>query len=114
MDKNVREKEALYHLELSGTENIKESFAEVDYKLETYFSPKEEKEYLMEYDFDSLPQLKEKLNLLWENEEGMKGIVQTVLVAAMKNKPTREVKETRNIENSENNEGELPAFIYNF
>ncbi len=114
MDKNVREKEALYHLELSGTEDIKKSFTEVECELETYFFPKEEKEYLMEYDFDSLPQLKEKLNSFWENEECMKGIIQTVLVAAMKNKPSREAKETRNIENSGNIEGELPAFIYNF
>ena len=30
MDKNVREKEALYHLELSGTEDIKKSFTEVE------------------------------------------------------------------------------------
>lgn len=114
MDKNLREKEALYHLNLEGVENVKESFMEIDHELKSYFIPKKEGDYLMEYNFDSLPQLKEQLNLLWEQEEYMKGIVQTVLVAAMKNKPSREVKEERNIENRENVEGELPAFIYNF
>lgn len=114
MDKNVREKEALYHLELAGIDNIKKSFTEIDCEKESYFIPREEKKYLMEYEFDSLPQLKEKLNLLWENEEYMKSVLQTVLVAAMKNKPSSEVKEERNIEDTQNAEGELPAFIYNF
>ncbi len=114
MDKNAREKETFYRMTLDGIENVKESFTQIDHESKSYFTVKEDKDYLMEYAFDSLPQLKEKLSLLWKDEECMKGVIQTVLVAAMKNKPSREVKRQQNIENHENTEGDLPAFIYNF
>lgn len=112
MDKCIREKEKLYKLQLKGIDNIAESFTLIKNDTSSYFTPRLEENYLMEYSFESLPQLKEKLDKLWENEKYMQEAVKIVLVAALKNKPYKVNGEGIVGENKE--ETELPTFIYNF
>ena len=62
------------------------------------------------YDFDNLPELKEKLQNMWQGQECMEKIITPVLVAAMKNKPQKGIHE----EKEEVKSGNMPTFIYNF
>lgn len=111
MDKNQKEKELFKscHERIAASQE-KYYFPEIDKRLESYFEKREEGEYLRDYDFETLPQLKEKLDSMWEGQPDMLEMVRPILAAAMKNRPSTEQKEV-----SENkNTGEVPVFIYNF
>lgn len=112
MDKCIREKEKLYKLQLKEIGNIAESFTLIKNDTNSYFVPRLEKNYLMEYSFESFLQLKEKLDELWKNEKYMQEATKIILVAALKNKPRKVNGEEMVAENNE--ETELPTFIYNF
>lgn len=105
-----REKEMLYHLELDMSDKWKKMFDFMYGKRDSYYVLQDKHEYLMEYSFETVPQLKEMLDRLWENEQYMQDIEKTVLAAAIKNKPKRE--EQNNIKKDE--DGYMPEFIYNF
>ena len=112
MDECIREKEKLYKLQLEEIGDIAESFTLIKNDACSYFVPRAEKNYLMEYGFECLPQLKEKLDELWKNEKYMQEAAKIVLIAALKNKPRKVDGEEMMDEDKE--ETELPTFIYNF
>lgn len=119
MDKSQREKESLCNWSMNEKERNFKHFAEIDRKLESYFIPKGKSKYLMEYDFETLPELKEMLNELWNDVPHLQNILKIVLVSAMKNKPQemhRNIKEEKQKHNEQNSHvsDKLPAFIYNF
>lgn len=105
-----RERETLYHLELDIPDGLEKSFDFTHKKKDSYFVQQKKHEYLMEYRFETLPQLKEILDRLWEKEPYMQDIEKTVLAATIKNKPKQEVRESTEREA----EGYMPEFIYNF
>lgn len=109
MDKCIKEKESLYQLRLNGIDKITDSFHRFDSNEDTYFMAYPERNYLMDYYFETLPQLREKLSDIWKNEEYMKDVLKTVLSAAMKNKPV----ETDDIVRQDIEET-IPTYIYNF
>lgn len=106
----LRERETLYHLELDMTDECAKSFDFTHKEKDSYYVLQDKHEYLTEYDFETVPQLKEMLDRLWENEWYMQDIEKTVLAAAIKNKPNLEVQES--IERD--TDGYMPEFIYNF
>lgn len=119
MNINVKEKEKIYSWSCENTtQEIQRSvFLPYEEDKETYFVKRNEhEEYLQEYGFESLPELRERLSLLWEEDEFMDNILQVVLVAAFKNRPSHEIKNSENYKNNESNKDKeiLPAYIYNF
>lgn len=116
MDKCIREKEYLYELNILISDELNESFRSVDTGRESYFVPQEERNYIMEYYFETVPQLKERLNELWKDDSYMQDIIKTVVVAAMKNKPLKSNQESVETEKDKEkqNQNHMPAFIYNF
>jgi len=109
MDINKKEKE-LFANWYKQAGNGTYAFPKFDDDSESFFTKHNNDNYLMEYDFDSLPELKEKLQNMWQGQECMEKIITPVLVAAMKNKPQKDVCEKQ----SEVKSGDMPTFIYNF
>lgn len=106
----LREREMLYHLELDMPNEWEKSFDFMYKEKNSYYVLQDKHEYLMEYGFETVPQLKEMLDRLWENEQYMQGVERTVFAAAIKNKPKQEVRESIERET----DGYMPEFIYNF
>lgn len=105
-----REREMLYHLELDMTDEWEKSFNFAHKERDSYYVPQDKHEYLTEYNFETVPQLKEMVDRLWENEQYMQDIERTVLAAAIKSKPKQEVRESV----ERDTDGYMPEFIYNF
>ena len=106
-----REREMLYHLELDIPDGWEKSFDFTHKEKDSYYVLQDKHEYLMEYGFETVPQLKEMLDRLWENEPCLQDIEETVLAAAMKNKPKQEVRECA----EKDVHGHVPEFIiYSF
>lgn len=120
MDKTQREKESLRSWKVNGYYGENPGrIAEIDKERESYFVPKNENAYLMEYEFGSLPELKKMLDVLWNGKPYMREIQKVVLVAAMKNKPQEVCKESDGGKQEEQEQtahtaDQLPSFIYNF
>ncbi len=115
MDKCKREKEKIYDW-AGGTDNIEhsEKFTKIDNSMESYFIPRDVSEYLVGYNFETMPELKRALEKLWQNKPYMQNIIQVVLVSAMKNKPVKINEEKEQIKAPLDHEEKLPVFIYNF
>ena len=105
-----REREVLYHLELDMPDGWEKSFDFMYKEKDSYYVLQDKHEYLMEYGFETVPQLKEMLDRLWENEQYMQDIEKTVLAASIKNKPKQEERENT----KRDADGYMPEFIYNF
>lgn len=105
-----REQEMLYHLELDMLDGWKKTFDFTHKEKDSYYVLHDKHEYLMEYGFETIPQLKEMLDRLWENEQYMQDIEKMVLAAAIKNKPKQEVRESL----ERDADGYMPEFVYNF
>lgn len=110
MDINKKEKElfANWHKQ-SGNDAY--AFPGFEDDSESFFIKHNNDNYLMEYDFDSLPELKEKLQNMWQGQECMEKIITPVLVATMKNKPDENLSDDVTKDDDRSN---LPEFIYNF
>lgn len=105
-----REREMLYHLELDMSDGWEKSFDFTHKEKDSYYVLQDKHEYLMEYGFETVPQLKEVLDRLWENEQYMQDIEKMVLAAAIKNKPKQEERVCA----ERDAHGYMPEFIYNF
>ncbi len=118
MDRCQREKENLYHLKMEDMDkSTKQSFQSIDKRLKSYFIPRKSNEYYMEYEYDTLPELKKYMDDLWRDDTYMQGIEKILLVAALKNKPQDDVKltgkDSQNIKDSDSSD-RLPEYIYVF
>lgn len=112
MEKNAKEKELFYCW--GGREENNYSFEKIDLCTESYFIERKPQEYIREYDFETLPELREELNKMWADESCMKDIMQAVLVAAFKNKPEISHNVVQ-LDSTILGSGEkMPAYIYNF
>lgn len=116
MDKNEKER----HLLLKwGAENAAAyQFQPIDQSGNSYFIQREEdtnkNSYIREYGFETLPELVEELDVLWEADEMMSSIKRVAAIAALKNKPSKATQYTTVEEDKKGTESKLPAFIYNF
>lgn len=114
MDRNAKEKE-LFIDWAKGIQKRKEFL--YDSNEESYFVKREEDEkYIWEYNFESVPQLRDLLEDQWEDDKDMEMILTATLVAAIKNKPqTDGIKDEGSLAQKESDETEkLPVDIYNF
>lgn len=105
-----REREMLYHLQLDMPDGWEKSFDFTHKEKDSYYVLQDKHEYLTEYGFETVPQLKKLLDRLWEKEPYMQDIERTVLAAAIKNKPKQEAYESA----ERDADGYMPEFIYNF
>lgn len=105
-----REREMLYHLELDMPDGWRNSFDFARKEKESYYVLQDNREYLLEYGFETIPQLRKMLDRLWENELYMQDIEKTVLAAAIKNKP----KQEESMCAERDTQGHMPEFVYNF
>ncbi len=114
MDRNAKEKE----LFMDWTRRIqrRKEFL-YDSNEESYFVKREENEkYIWEYNFESVPQLRDLLEDQWEDDKDMEMILTSVLVAAIKNKPQANgIIDEGSLAQKESDATEkLPVYIYNF
>lgn len=108
MDKCKREKDKLYEYASMVSQNY---FVQNESDTDSYFFKREECSYIREYGFESVQELKEELNHMWDQDEIMQQCIQTISIAAIKMKPNEEIedesKDTKNIKEK------LPSYIYN-
>lgn len=116
MDKNIKEKERLFQwaCKYNSTEVMENIFTPIDQNQDSYFTKREENEnYLREYQFQQLPELRNELEKLWHEEAYMMEIMTTVLAGVYKNRieiceesgqAVTEIKDTE----------ELSPYIYSF
>lgn len=116
MGKNDKEKQMLY--EWAKTNGIDYHFQDIDLNRKSYFVQRGTEDssnsYIWEYGFETLPEFKRELDLLWQDEKITESIKKAVGVAAIKNKPLKVKQETVEIINKEEPQDKLPVFIYNF
>lgn len=109
MDQYAREKENLYRFEAG---EVAADFWKTEDKAESYFTQYPQREYLMEYYFETASQFKAMLDALWESEACMQGMVKTLVAATIKSKPLK--AEDFEMERKYGMTEQLPEFIYNF
>lgn len=109
MDKNIYEKQNLYEWACKYTDvESKKYFTDMDRNLKSYYE-KPGNEYLQEYGFENIGELKAMLKELWEDDPLFHEMQSTILAAAFKNMPASDkAPEERNPRE------ELPTFIYSF
>lgn len=110
MEKDRKEKELLFSW---AERNYVETdlFPQIDRECQSYFVKSEPKEYLEEYRFEGVEEIRQYFEKMGEKDDRIKEIEQVLLVAAMKNKPRK--SEFRDCENVSDKD-DLPAYIYNF
>lgn len=108
MDKSKREKDRLYEIACTNRKSY------YDWKAcgnDSYFIKRDNDVYIREYAFDTIPDLKEELNRMWNQDEILQSCIQPVLIAAFKLKAMDKAeKEDKELLLTE----KLPPFIYNF
>ncbi|MDE7177494.1 MAG: hypothetical protein K2O59_06720 [Lachnospiraceae bacterium] len=110
MDKSQNEKDKLYEIACGFQKNY---YTGSDCTEESYFIKRVEESYIREYGFETLPELKDELKKMWDEDAVMQECMQTVLVSALKLKPVEgKDGETRNC--GEDKSEKLPGYIYNF
>lgn len=112
MDRNEKEKYMLH--EWAEKNNSAYQFPEIEKEKESYFIKRQEKLYIREYEFETLPELFQGLDCMWQDEKCMEQIRKTVGVAALKNKPSEEVNREMEKNYTDKTKDILPEFIYNF
>lgn len=116
MDKNSREKNMLYQWAVSNS--ISYSFQVIEKTRDSYYmqrmSGTDPSQYIREYGVESLPELMKEIDTLWGADEVMCQIKKAIGVAALKNKPNKEIQEETSTEHKTESKDKLPVFIYNF
>lgn len=116
MDKNEKEKELFYQWSLKKNPQDNETFCRPDKQTDSYFVLKTSDKYIREYGFETVPELEEELDKMWENQPHLQEIEKAVLVASIKNKP-RKIEEAPKVDldkKEKNIKEKMPAYIYNF
>lgn len=112
MGKSDKEKNLIY--EWGVTNHDVYQFMVINKDAKSYFKERKNHNYLREYYFDTLPELRDNLHLLWEGESCMDDVLQPVLVASMKNKMEASKRSEPAEKEPYENKEKMPAFIYNF
>lgn len=120
IEKNEREKKGLY--EWACNNESKEMMNKIfncasEKNMDSYYSDYPERDYLMEYHPQSLPELDEFLDMIWDKDDVVKKAIPFIRVASMKNSPIMKqdsIGETSEKIEKTDSEPELPGFIYNF
>ena len=83
---------------------------------ESYFVPFNQEDNVVEYDFSTLPQLKENLLKMWSNDDAMEKVALICSVAAFKSKPADKVikADSKIVKDSASEDFYIPDFVYAF
>lgn len=109
MDKCKREKEKIYEYACGASYNY---FLQDCSSSDSFFTKRNDKVYIREYNFENIQDLKEELTCMWGQDEIMQQCMQAVLVAALKLKPEEGVV-LEAVVSKENMKEKLPSYIYN-
>ena len=116
MEKNDKEKQMMY--EWGKTTGIDYHFQEIDQSKKSYFIQRGTEDgghsYIREYGFETLPEFRKELDVLWQDEKVTESIKKAVGAAAIKNMPMKVKQEMAEKSNKEDPQNKLPVFIYNF
>lgn len=82
----------------------------------SYFVKRVQTEYIREYSLETVPELRDELEALWDGDKNMETVLTPVLAAAIKNKPRGQESAgtAENISKVSETKEELPMYIYNF
>lgn len=82
----------------------------------SYFIKRDQTEYIREYSLETVPELRDELEVLWDGDKNMESVLTAVLAAAIKNKPRGQERAgtAENISKVSETTEELPIYIYNF
>ena len=82
----------------------------------SYFVKRIQTEYIREYSLETVPELRDELEALWDGNKNMESVLTAVLAAAIKNKPRGQERAgtAENISKVSEIKEELPMYIYNF
>lgn len=112
MDISQGEKAKLYQWACDcHTKELEERyFIMTDEKCGSYFEKRSHQTvYCKKYVFQTMPELRSELNAMWEDDDVMKQIEKTVLVASMKNKLRVQRTDKR-----DDDDEKIAPFIYSF
>lgn len=112
MDRNEKEKNMLR--EWAKKNNAAYRFTAIDMEKESYFIKRSARKYIREYQFETLPELLQELDYMWQDENSMAQIKKIVAVAALKNRPSEEIQKQTEKHHAHEKKELLPEFIYNF
>lgn len=104
------EKEKLYEWALQNKSQETNCFTKIDRTSSSYYEDYEKRNYLMEYQYQTVPELQKELKKMWEMEENLQKAETIVLVAAIKN---MKLNGTETIAKPKVTE-QLKPYIYNF
>ncbi len=112
MEKNDREK-AFF---TEWAKNNQEDYFVSAQDTGSYFVKRVQTEYIREYSLETVPELRDELEALWEGDKNMEPVLTAVLAAAIKNKPWGQDKTDteENVSKVSETKEQLPMYIYNF
>lgn len=112
MGQNDREKEFF----TEWAKNSQEDYFISVQDTASYFVKRVQTEYIREYSLETVPELRDELETLWEGDNNMESVLTAVLAAAIKNKPQRQDKSDteESVSKVSETEEKLPMYIYNF
>lgn len=114
MDKNEKERKLLGEWAVSNYAGS--SFLYEPHTESCFIKRGQDEKYIWEYDFESVPEIRNLLEEQWKEDKEMEKILTVVLAAMIKNKPKpkkggcEECPEQNVYEDAE----ALPMYIYNF
>lgn len=108
----LKEKENIYNWACNASPKEESCFSIINKCSESYYEKREDEHYIKEFSYQTLPELQRELEEIWENDENMNDVMRYVLVAAMRNKPSMELRETKKEVIGDNSQ--IKPYIYNF
>ena len=122
-DNVEKERQILKYIAVSLKSGVINPITDIQYKDDNVSSYYEDvfhgsREYIKEYAFDSIIELKKELTQLWQNEDFMREFIPVVLAAVFKKRKNNSDAEKRMPLEKKPTESEssggLPTYIYNF
>lgn len=112
MDRNDKEKS----LFAEWAKNSREDYFMSVQDTGSYFVKRIQTEYIREYSLETVPELRDELEALWDGDKNMELVLTAVLAASIKNKPRRQERAgtAEYISEVSETKEELPIYIYNF
>ncbi len=117
MDSDKKEKEFIFEWACRNeSEELEKSiFSSFMQDADSYFIKREQEDnYLHEYKFQTLPELRAALEKMWEGETHMDAVLKPVLVGAFKKKVVLKEENTDSEFDDIQKKEKLSPYIYNF
>lgn len=115
MDENKREKQKLLEVARKSKDVEKKCFTQPQKEIDTYFVEREAEDYIQEYGFKSMPELKVILENTLQIEDDREELIRIISIATFKNRYNNSKKQvsSKQLEESTADSEKLPGYIYN-